>query len=230
MLSIIPAILSTGEGEFREKLSRVWGFAGRVQLDVIDGVFAELQTVMPEILLDFDTVVKFDAHLMVNEPARWVKRCFDAGIDRLFGQVELMKNKTVFVADAQASGMQVGLAYDIDTPLFGLGELIDDLDGVLLMSVKAGAGGQVFDERVLSKIKQVRRLSKTVKIMIDGGLDEQRIKQCLVAEWEEEIEEEELNRSVKGMEFVVGSHLFDKENIKMEFEALRTLRKHGKLN
>jgi len=229
MITIIPAILTNNEDEFKKQLSRVWGLAERVQLDVIDGVFARSWTVMPEILLGIDTVVKFDIHLMVESPSKWVKRCFDVGARRIFGQVEMMKDKVAFVADAQVAGMEVGLAYDVDTSLDGLEEIIDDIDGVLLMSVKAGMQGRKFEETVFEKIKRVRKMSKVVKIVIDGGLDEERIKQCLKAEWEEEIEEGELNRDVSGIEFAVGSHLFSEENIEQELERLKRLRGHGKL-
>ena len=53
-----------------------------------------------------------------------------------------MEDMVRFIADTQASGLLVGLAYDIDTPLDGLENFINDLDGVLLMSVKAGTQGE----------------------------------------------------------------------------------------
>jgi pentose-5-phosphate-3-epimerase len=142
----------------------------------------------------------------------------------LYGHVEMMEDKVKFIADTQAAGLLVGLAYDIDTPLDGLEEYINDLDGILLMSVKAGSQGvNKFDDRVLSKIKEVRRMNKRIKIVIDGGLNLENVKRCFAAEWAEEMEEDELDRNFGKMEFAVGSDLFGAEDVAAELERLEHL-------
>ena len=120
----------------------------------------------------------------------------------------------------------MGLAYDIDTPLVGLEEVINDLDAVLLMSVPAGGQAREFDDRVLGKIKEVRKMNKRIPIVIDGGLNEEKMKECLAAEWAEEIAEDELDRSTSRIEFVVGSHLFTAEKIEEELNHLRLMQEH----
>ncbi|MBI1871948.1 hypothetical protein HYS10_00860 [Candidatus Collierbacteria bacterium] len=226
MLTIVPAILPRNLQELEDELKKVWAHTKKVQLDVVDGVFAPVKTIGPEDLAQIDTAVVFDAHLMVDQPEKWLDRCVSGGVERVFGQVEKMADKVAFIADAQAKGMGVGLAYDIETPLTGLDEVINDIDAVLLLSVPAGDQGQKFDERVLSKIKEVRKLNKRIIIIVDGGLDEENIKKCLVAEWAEEIAEDELDRDVSTMEFVVGSHLLSAENIEKELESLRLVKSH----
>lgn len=226
MVTIVPAILETSLLEFKKKLSLIWGSVTRVQVDVIDGKFSKITTIVPEDLAQIDTVVAFDVHLMVEKPEEWIKRCVAGGVDRVFGQVEMMEDKVAFIGDAQAEGLSVGLAYDVDTPLGDLEKYINDIDAVLLMGVKAGEQGKEFDERILAKIKALRKLSKTIDIVVDGGLDEEKIKRCIAAEWAEEIEEDELNRSVALLEFAVGSHLFGAENVKEELERLQRLEEH----
>lgn len=223
MVTIVPAILAKDATTFEEDLKKVWGFVKRVQFDVIDGKFAATETVMPEVLKTIDTIVEFDAHLMVERPEDWINRCVECGITGVYGQVEKMIDKTAFVADAQSAGLRVGLAYDLETPLSGLEDYIDNLDGVLLMSVKAGEQGQDFDDRVLGKIKEVRKLSKSVKIIIDGGLTVDNIKKCFVAEWAEELSEDEEDKSFMKMEFVVGSHLYKSEDVYNELLKLENL-------
>jgi len=223
MVTIVPTILAKDVTTFEDQLKKVWGEVKRVQFDIIDGKFAPVETVEPEILLNIDTIVEFDAHLMVERPEDWVERCLAAGITGVYGQVEKMEDKTKFIADAQVAGMRVGLAYDLDTPLIGLEEYIDDVDGVLLLSVKAGAQGQDFDERVLAKIMEVRKMNKRVKIIVDGGLDVENIKKCFAAEWSEEMSEDELDRSFMNMEFAVGSQLFGSPDIAEELMNLEHL-------
>ncbi|MFZ2201935.1 MAG: hypothetical protein WAV56_00910 [Microgenomates group bacterium] len=227
MVTIIPAIMPKSLVELEEQLARVWAHAPRVQLDVLDGIFTPEKTIGPEMLNQVDTIVQWDVHLMVDQPEKWIKQCVMGGADRVFGQVEMMKDKTAFIADAQAETLAVGLAYDIDTPLTGLEEVINDLDAVLLMSVAAGGQAREFDDGVLGKIKEVRKMNKRIPIVIDGGLNEEKMKECLAAEWAEEITEDELDRSTSRIEFVVGSHLLTADNIEAELEHLRLMKLHA---
>ncbi len=223
MINIIPAIMSDSLEEFKKELEKVWSKVSRVQVDVIDGKFAERETIKPEELNMIDTVVAFDVHLMVSKPEEWVSRCAMGGVDRVFGQVENMEDVVAFVGDVQAEGMAVGLAYDVDTPIDGLEEVIDNLDAVLLLSVKAGKQGQEFDEKVLKKIKEVRKLSKKVTLVIDGGLNEKEIKKCLVAAWAEEMEEGTWERNSALMDFAVGSELLNAKDVEKRLGELQRL-------
>jgi len=224
MVTIVPAILEKDITAFEEKLKKVWGITKRVQMDIIDGKFAPIETVMPEILLNIDTIVDFEGQLMVERPEEWVDRCAAAGMTALYGHVEKMEDRAKFIADTEAAGMKAGLAFDIDTPLDGLEEMINNIDGVVLMSVKAGSQGvQKFDERVLAKIKKVREMSEFVNIVVDGGLNVENIKKCLIAEWSQEIAEDEFNKSFLGMEFAVGSDLLNAENVEEELKRLESL-------
>lgn len=224
MVEIVPAILEKDATSFEEKLKRVWGEAKKVQVDIIDGKFAPVETIEPEVLLNIDTIVDFEGHLMVERPEDWIDRCVASGMTGLFGQVEKMEDVVKFVADTQAAGLRVGLAYDIDTPLTDLEKYINDLDAVLLMSTKVGSQGvNEFDDRVLEKIKQVRKINKRIVIVVDGGLDVESIKKCFAAEWAEELSEDELDRNFGKMEFAVGSEIFGSEDIKEKLDELESL-------
>ena len=231
MVTIVPAILEKDVTSFLEKFEKIKGSCKRVQVDIIDGKFAPTETVIPEILLNIDTVVDFEGHLMVEKPENWVERCAAAGMTALYGQVEKMEDRARFVADTEFAGMKAGLAFDIDTPLDGLEEIVNDLDGGLLVGVKAGSQGvQEFDARVLAKIKKVRAMSEFVTIVVDGGLKVENIKKCLAAEWAEEIVEDEFNKSFLGMEFVVGSDLFEAPDVAVELERLEYLTEKNPLD
>lgn len=224
MVTIVPAILEKDATSFLEKFEKIKDICKKVQVDIIDGVFAPMETIEPEILLDIETTVDFEGQLMVKRPEDWIERCVTSGMTALYGHVEMMEDKVKFIADTQAAGLFVGLAYDIDTPIDGLEEVINDLDGVLLMSTKAGSQGiNKFDERVLNKIKEVRKMSKSIKIVVDGGLNLENVKKCFEAEWAEEIAEDELDRNFGKMEFAVGSDLFEAQDVAAEMERLEHL-------
>lgn len=224
MVTIVPAILEKDITSFLEKAEKVKSFAKRVQVDIIDGKFASTETVIPEALKDNDLPIELEAHLMVEEPHEWIDRCVEAGITAVYGQVEKMSDKVAFIADAQFAGLRAGLAYALETPLTGMEEVINNLDAVLLMSSKLGSQGKEdFDEKVLEKIKEIRKIDKNIKIILDGGIDGKDIKRCFEAEWAEEIAEDELDRNFGKMEFAVGGDLFNAPDIEEEYLRLVNL-------
>jgi pentose-5-phosphate-3-epimerase len=68
----------------------------------------------------------------------------------------------------------VGLALDLDTELSKITVSLEDLDVILLMGVKAGLSGQVFNPKVLEKIKSLKEKS-FVPIEVDGGVNDTNI-------------------------------------------------------
>ncbi|QQG41801.1 MAG: hypothetical protein HYV90_00610 [Candidatus Woesebacteria bacterium] len=181
MINIIPAILTDNITDLNDKVKRIndasyiEGITVRtIQIDVIDGVFADNRTVDPVNLVGLDTDLGIDFHLMVKEPVNWIEKCANAGADRIIGQIEMMQNQVEFVEKVQETGLYIGLALDLETPVSELNALIlNNVDVILLMAVKAGFGGQKFDKHVLDKIKEldaIRVRDRTpFKICVDGG-------------------------------------------------------------
>ncbi len=173
---IIPSILTQDPNEARELLKKAEE-AGvkRVQIDVVDGKFANNKTVDPVVFRNLETNILLDYHLMVDEPINWVEKCLYAGADRIIAQIEKMTNQFEFLAKVQSTGSLVGLAIDITTPVNAIEEeIIKNLDVVLVMSVPAGFGSQKFDFKALDKIKKLNKIRKDdqspFKICVDGGI------------------------------------------------------------
>lgn len=225
MVKIIPAILPKSVEEWQEKFDKVKSLVERVQLDIVDGVFAKTKTIFPADLVgESFGGVKIDVQLMVDEPVEWLEQCVAIGADRVFGHVERMEDEILFVAEAQVKGFGVGLALDLDTPVAKVATVVDDLDAVLLMSVKAGESGREFVERVLPKIEELRGLRDDLIICVDGGLDVAEIKRCISAEWAEEIKEGELRRNLLDIEFAVGSSLWEADDLQEKLSNLQQLK------
>lgn len=210
MNKIVPTVLAKDISKFETDLAKVESFADRVQMDIIDGKFFPVETVLPEVLLTVETMAEIEAHLMVEEPEEWIDRCVAAGITAVYGQVEKMTDKMEFITRAEEAGLKTGLAFDLETPLTGLDEWVNYVDSVLLLAVKAGAQGQSFDDQVLEKIKTVRGLSSSVIIMIDGGLNEESLEKCIEAGGEK-------------MEFAVGSTILLSENPEETYRKLENV-------
>lgn len=174
MLNIIPSILTDSSAEAFDLISKCEGVVDRIHIDIIDGQFANNKTVYPEIFQDLNTALMIDYHLMVKKPINWLEKCLLGQVDRVIAQVEMMEDQLAFVTKATELGMQVGLAIDLDTPVSSIDEtILTDLDVVLVMSVKAGFGGQQFHPEALEKVKQLVEIAKQdatpFKICVDGG-------------------------------------------------------------
>lgn len=175
MVKVIPAILTNNPQVLKILITKAQSLGDRVQIDIIDGKFANNKTISPEALENIDTSLFIDYHLMVDEPIHWVEKAVRGQGDRLIGQVEKMTSQLDFIKKVGEVGLSVGLAVDLPTPISIIEEsTLPDLDVVLLMSVPAGFGGQKFDTSVFAKIKKLSEIRSekglSFKICIDGGV------------------------------------------------------------
>lgn len=173
-MQIIPSILTGSSAEAFDLISKCEGVVDRIHIDIIDGQFANNKTVFPEMFENLSTHLMIDYHLMTKQPINWLEKCLLGQADRVIAQIEKMDDQFAFVTKATELGMQVGLAIDLDTPVSAIDEtILTDLDVVLVMSVKAGFGGQQFNPSALEKVKQLAEIAKSdstpFKICVDGG-------------------------------------------------------------
>lgn len=206
-MEIIPGPLTNDLKELKEFFSRAEGVVNRMQIDIVDGIFANNKTIDPSALEEVETNLFLDFHLMTKEPIYWVERCVRGQADRIIGQIEKMSDQLEFIGKIQEAGAECGLALDLATPLsYITPQTLNSIDVILVMSVPAGFAGQKFDNSVFEKIKKLNEIRKEEKarfrICVDGGITPGIVK--------------ELSK-VGVDEIVVGKRIFEgdlKENIK----------------
>ena len=178
MITVIPTLITANPHIAKDKLVSLSGTFPWVQLDIIDGVFCGNKTLQIKDYLNIPHLSSFktDIHLMVREPVNFIADCRKIGAKRIIGQIELMTDQKLFVQRVKQKKILVCLAVDLPTPLAKLNfNLLPDLDVVLLMSVKAGRGGQAFSKDVLTKTRNLAKIKEenklTFKIAVDGGIN-----------------------------------------------------------
>lgn len=188
---IIPAINTTNQAEAKNQLNILnnvilsHGYdLARVQMDINDGTFENIVTITPDVLTEIDPKYKIDYHLMVKDPASWIRKCVKA--DRIIGQIEHMPDQLVFVKEVGDWKLKAGLAVDFGTDLHQINpEAFDNLDVILLMSYPAGRGGKEFNESIYGKIEELKEIKEkgnfTFKICLDGGITLDNIKRVKFA-------------------------------------------------
>lgn len=170
-----------------EYLNRVTNYgADMYHLDVMDGEFTKYKSIdykYFEQLRERSTLL-FDAHLMVNAPEKVLDKYIKAGANIISIHYETVPDKELLIKllkKIKAKGKMAGLAIDLNTDIKIVDQFIKYLDVVLIMSVKAGKGGQTFDKSALKKIKYVRNLNSQILIEVDGGINAETGAQCVRA-------------------------------------------------
>lgn len=156
----------------------------RVQIDINDGTFEDVVTITPETLSELDIKFKVDYHLMVKDPASWIRRCVKA--DRIIGQIEYMPDQLSFIKEVKDWRLKAGFAIDFGTDLNQVNyEALGQLDVVLLMTYPAGKGGKELNTSVYEKIKRLsdikQKSGSDFKVCLDGGITSDNIKSVKLA-------------------------------------------------
>ena len=187
-IMVAPSILSADFTRLGDEVASLseWG-ADYVHLDVMDGHFVPNITFgapMCRALRPKSDLV-FDAHLMVADPAKWVKDFADAGADiiTIHREADVHAHRTLQLI--RSCGKKAGIAINPATHPNSIEYLLDSVDMVLVMSVNPGFGGQKFIESSLRKIEAVREMAVSrgldIDIEVDGGVNEHNAALCISA-------------------------------------------------
>jgi ribulose-phosphate 3-epimerase len=186
---ILPSMLLCDFGELRTevRLLEAAGFEA-LHLDVMDGVFVPNFSYGMTVVEAFRkaTRLPLDVHLMMVQPERYFRQFWEAGADSLTFHIEAVDDPTAAVEAIHALGMAAGVALDRDTPVEAIADVAGLVDIVLVMTIKAGFGGQKLMPDLLDKLAQVRELAGDRPVLeVDGGVNASSVRACVEAgaEW-----------------------------------------------
>lgn len=175
---VLPSVLSADFTRLGDEVATVQRAGARIlHLDVMDGHFVPNITFGPPLVaaLRKATDLWLDAHLMIEEPLRYLPEFAKAGAESVTVHVETGADAAVLRSEADRLGIRLGLAIRPDTPIEPiLREQGGLFDLILVMSVMPGFGGQGYlpgsSERIAQAAEAARALLRRPIIEVDGGI------------------------------------------------------------
>ena len=185
---LAPSILAADFNNLGEEMKKTErNGAQYIHFDVMDGMFVpSISFGMPVLKSIHDTTEQImDAHLMVQEPIRYIEAFKEAGADIVTIHLEACENVEETIAKIRECGMKVGLSICPETSEKEVEHLLSKIDMLLVMSVHPVFGGQKFIPESLDKIRAIRKMIEeqelNVDIQVDGGIYLTNVREVLDA-------------------------------------------------
>ena len=148
-----------------------------LHIDIMDGSFVPNFTLGTDFIKQVraNCKIPLDLHLMINEPENkldWFS--FGEG-DIVSIHAESTKHLQRVLQKIKERGAKPYVAINPATPVCMIEDVLDDIDGVLVMTVNPGFAGQKLVPHTLKKITQVKDLFEKVgktdaEIEVDGNV------------------------------------------------------------
>lgn len=211
-IRITPSILSANFNDLENEIKKIAGNSDLLHLDIMDNVF------VPNFTFDFaaaQEIISYsslpvDSHLMVADVDNIAPAYAEAGSASVTIHAEAADNISQTLRAIRQAGARAGLALKPATELEHYGDLIDEIDMILIMTVEPGFGGQKFMTSMMEKVSRARALigSRPIWLQVDGGISPETI---------------EIATTAGADTFVAGSAVFNSPDPAAMVDALRSL-------
>ena len=174
---IAPSVLSADFARLGEEVAEVErAGADMIHFDVMDGHFVPNLSIGIPVLESLRKVTRLplDAHLMIENPERYVEVFVKAGANSVSVHAEVCKDIPAMAKRLHDRGARASIGINPETDVQRVLPFAAQLDMILIMSIHPGFGGQEFIPGALEKLRAVRReldrRALKVDIEIDGGV------------------------------------------------------------
>lgn len=159
-----------------------------LHMDVMDGNFVPNLTFGPGYISDLKkhTAIPLDVHLMIEKPENSLEEYIKIRPEYIVIHYESTKFPARSLKLIRENNIKSGIAVNPATPVENIFDLAEYCDMILIMSVDPGFYGQSFMKGSIPKIRKLREFIISgnyadIKIQVDGGINENNIKDVVEA-------------------------------------------------
>lgn len=177
MIKIFPSLISADLLHLAHAIDQLEPYSDGFHLDVMDDHFVPNLTWGPMFITAIAqwTQKPLFVHLMVENPAQWLKRLELKPHDTLAFHIENKVDHKKLLKQIKENKIKACLAINPKTPVKEIFTYASEIDQVLLMSVDPGFSGQQFlpssIERIYSLANYRAQHQLSFEIVVDGGIN-----------------------------------------------------------
>lgn len=178
MKLIAPSVLSANFLKLGEDIQMLnHSEADFVHCDVMDGVFVPNISFGLPVIQDIHKISSkpLDVHLMIVNPEKYIADFHRAGASVITVHYEACTHLHRTIQQIKDMGIKASVCLNPHTQVALLGDIISELDMVLIMSVNPGFGGQKFIDNTYRKVSSLKEMilqhNSGTLIEVDGGVN-----------------------------------------------------------
>jgi ribulose-phosphate 3-epimerase len=176
MGKLAASILAADLARLGEQVKLIEPYAEVIHVDIMDGHFVPPIALGAVVVRSLRRITDrvLHGHLMVEAPESFFDELGESGLDMVSFHLEAVPLPGPAIAKARSAGLGVGLTLNMETPISAVVPHLEDVDDVMLMSIKPGWSYQELDPEVYPRLEAVRaevdRRGLGTDLEIDGGV------------------------------------------------------------
>jgi ribulose-phosphate 3-epimerase len=176
MGKLAASILAADLAHLGDQVKLVEPHAEVIHVDIMDGHFVPPIALGAVIVKSLRPITErtLHGHLMVDAPQDHFDELREAGLDVVSFHVEAVPEPGPAIRKARGAGLGVGLTLNLETPIDAVLPHLDEIDDLMLMSIRPGWSFQTLNPEVYPRLEAARteidRWNPGVELEIDGGV------------------------------------------------------------
>lgn len=170
---ITPTVTAFDVEQYRAQTDLLKGFAKRIHLDLMDGVFAPTKSPDLTDLWPIEGVI-VDLHVMYQRPQDHIDEMVALKPNLIVFHREADVDHEALAAELHKRGVKAGIALLQQTAIDTTEHMLHDFEHLLVFSGNLGYhGGSTTDLSLLSKAKRALEVKPDIELGWDGGINDQ---------------------------------------------------------
>jgi ribulose-phosphate 3-epimerase len=176
MGKLSASILAADLARLGDQVKLVEPYAEVIHVDIMDGHFVPPIALGAVVVRSLRPVTDrtLHGHLMVDAPEDLFDELRESGLDMVSFHLEAVPEPGPAIRKARGAGLGVGLTINLETPVREAAPHLEEIDDLMLMSIRPGWSFQTLNPDVYPRLEAARaeidRRNPAVELEIDGGV------------------------------------------------------------